>query len=74
MEKIDNIKAIGTMIREARKEQGLTQEQLATICGVGTRFLRELEQGKETCHAGKTLHVIKMLGLDLWINKRGGAV
>jgi len=60
---------IGKKIRSARKSQGLTQVQLAAISGVGDRFIRELEQGKETCQIGKVLHVMMMLGLELDIRE-----
>jgi y4mF family transcriptional regulator len=59
---------LGQWIRQARKQQGLTQEQLAGVTGVGMRFIRVLEQGKESCHLGKTLMVLSMLGLELKIN------
>ncbi len=65
MKKIDNISDLGMLIRLHRKTQGLTQEQLAAICGVGVRFLRELEQGKEACHIGKVLQVVQGLGIEL---------
>ena len=66
---MDNrIEKLGTMIKQARKEQGLTQEQLAAATGVGVRFIRELEQGKESCHIGKALTVVSMLGLDVALN------
>lgn len=62
------IEKLGEMIRQARKEQGLTQEQLAATTGVGVRFIRELEQGKESCHIGKALTVVAMLGIDIKAN------
>ncbi len=62
------IEKLGEMIRKARKEQGLTQEQLAATTGVGVRFIRELEQGKESCHIGKALTVVAMLGIDIEAN------
>lgn len=71
MKKIDNIKGLGIWIRQARKEQGLTQEQLAATCGVGVRFVRELEGGKETCHIGKAVQVMEMLGVEIFAIKRG---
>lgn len=43
-----NIKDCGQRIRELRKAQGLTQEQLSTQLGIGERHLRKLEQG-DTC-------------------------
>lgn len=62
------IEKLGEIIRQTRKEQGLTQEQLAATTGVGVRFIRELEQGKESCHIGKSLTVLAMLGIDIEVN------
>lgn len=62
---------LGCTVRDARKKQHLTQEQLAALCGVGTRFLRELEHGKETCHIGKVLLVVQALGLEIHVTERG---
>ncbi len=64
----DAISKLGDMVRNARKAQGLTQESLASMCGVGIRFIRELEQGKASCHMGKAFHVLAMLGLDVRID------
>lgn len=61
-------KQLGSLIRKMRKQQTLTQEQLAATCGVGVRFIRELEQGKESCYIGKVLLVTKMLGIALHID------
>jgi y4mF family transcriptional regulator len=65
---ITNTSAIGEAIKSARKNQNMTQEQLAAVAGVGVRFVRELEQGKESCHIGKAITVLNMLGLNLNLN------
>jgi y4mF family transcriptional regulator len=65
MTNIIDAKDFGNSIRRARKSQGLTQEQLASTSGVGVRFVRELEQGKESCQIGKAIVVLSMLGLSL---------
>ena len=62
--------SIGSLIRHERKRQGLTQEQLAGIAGVGIRFVRELEAGKTTCQIGLALQVMRTLGLSWQINNR----
>ena len=67
----NTIEKLGIIVKQARKEQGLTQEQLAATAGVGVRFIREFEQGKESCHIGKALTVVSMLGIDITI---GGEV
>ena len=64
----NKVKKLGLLVRETRKAQGLTQEQLAATAGVGVRFVRELEQGKESCHLGKVLIVLAMLGIELKVN------
>ncbi|WP_347376823.1 helix-turn-helix domain-containing protein [Ensifer sp. Root1252] len=38
MEKITDTKSLGLLIRQERRQQGLTQEQLAGAIGVGVRF------------------------------------
>lgn len=55
----------GQEIRFWRKALGLTQQQLATRCGVGLRFIVELESGKPTCQLGKSLTVAQEVGLLL---------
>jgi len=62
------INDLGNAIRVERKKQGLTQSELAGLSGVGVRFLSELERGKESCEVGKTLHILKMLGLTLSVD------
>ena len=38
---------LGKLIRRFRKSQGLTLEKVAGLTNVGTRFLSELERGKD---------------------------
>ncbi len=70
MEKINDSKAFGIYIRRERKAQHLTQEQLAGLTGVGVRFVRELEAGKESCQLGRALLVAAALGVTLSIASR----
>ena len=44
---------IAEFIKTNRKEAGLTQEEFAIRSGLGLRFVRELEQGKETVRKDK---------------------
>jgi HTH-type transcriptional regulator / antitoxin HipB len=59
---------LGKTIREARRDAGLTQVQVAAAAGVGLRFLIELEAGKPTAQLGKTLAVLAILGCRLRID------
>ena len=48
-----------------RKEHGLTQEDLAAKAGVGLRFVRELEQGKQTLRMDKVNQVLGLFGHEI---------
>jgi y4mF family transcriptional regulator len=67
---ITNAKNLGLLIRKERKAQRLTQEQLAGLTGVGVRFVRELEAGKESCQIGLALQVAASLGLSISVGSR----
>ena len=62
---IHTAEQIGALVRQHRKDQKLTQKELAGLSGVGVRFISELERGKESCELGKTLHILAMLGIPL---------
>ena len=64
-------KDIGNTIRAKRKADGLTQADAAALCGVGARFLGELERGKETAQIGKVIRILAGLGLEIQIVSRG---
>ena len=44
---------IAQFVKEHRRAAGLTQEEFAMRSGLGLRFVRELEQGKETVRMDK---------------------
>ena len=56
---------IASFIKDNRNRQGLTQEQLAEKAGVGLRFIRDLEQGKETLRIDKINQVLALFGYSL---------
>ncbi len=55
---------IGKYIKEERKKAGLTQEDFALRSGLGLRFIRELEQGKETVRLDKVNQALGMFGME----------
>jgi len=59
---------LGRFVRKERKAMGLTQADLALTSGTGMRFISDLENGKPTCQIGKTLTVLKTLGLRLTLS------
>ena len=68
--KIFSAEDSGRIVRQKRKEDGLTLEEAAAICGVSYAFLSALENGKETVRLNKVLVVIKYLGIELEANVR----
>tara|TARA_R110000868_G_scaffold10639_2_gene51573 strand:- start:2377 stop:2622 length:246 start_codon:yes stop_codon:yes gene_type:complete len=68
--KVLDIGELGKMIRAKRKSKKLKQAECANLCGVGTRFLSELENGKSTIEIGKAMEVLHGLGLDITITER----
>ena len=61
-------KKIGLLIKNQRNTLGLTQTEVALSCGVGIRFISDLENGKPTCQIGKALLVMESLGLKISIH------
>jgi len=60
-----NSTLISLYLKEKRKSLGLTQQRLALKAGVGLRFIREMEQGKETLRMDKVNQVLKLFGHEL---------
>lgn len=56
---------LGALIRQVRKQQGLTQQELAAVANVSTRFLHDLESGKSGVALGLVLQVLAALGVNL---------
>ena len=55
---------IAAYIKKQRKLAGLTQEQFAIRSGLGLRFIRELEQGKETVRLDKVNVALSMFDME----------
>jgi len=56
---------LGEFVKAKRKAVKLTQPELAEKAGVGLRFVRELEQGKETLRLDKVNQVLKLFGYEV---------
>ena len=69
--KILDAKSLGIAIRERRKELKYTQTFLSEFTGLSASFISDLERGKPTAEIEKTLLVINMLGMDLYLKNRG---
>nr|MBQ1577844.1 helix-turn-helix transcriptional regulator [Oscillospiraceae bacterium] len=55
---------IAEYVKQKRKEAGLTQQEFAMRSGLGLRFVRELEQGKETVRLDKVNQALGMFGMQ----------
>ena len=67
MTTIQSTLTLGQLVRQARKRQGLRQDELAGAANVGVRFIVDLEAGKSTAQLGKALSVFRALGLRLTV-------
>ena len=56
---------LSSYVKEMRKQFGLTQIDLAAQSGAGLRFVRELEQGKETLRLDKGNQVLLLFGQEI---------
>lgn len=53
---------ISDFVKKRRKEAGLTQVELALKAGVGLRFVRDLEQGKQTLRTDTVNKILALFG------------
>ena len=54
---------IAEFVKKNRKAAGLTQKEFALRSGLGLRFVRDLEQGKETVRMDKVNQALAMFGM-----------
>ena len=55
---------IAEFVKKNRRAAGLTQAEFALRSGLGLRFVRELEQGKETVRMDKVNIALHMFGME----------
>ena len=60
-----NAAQFGREVRASRERMGLTQAELAKRAGVGSKFLYELEHGKDTLRMDKVLDVLDVLSIQI---------
>lgn len=54
-----------SFVKAKRKSVNLTQPELAEKAGVGLRFIRELEQGKQSLRLDKVNQVLQLFGYEV---------
>lgn len=57
--------SVSGFVKAKRRELGLSQEGLSQKAGVGLRFLRELEQGKNSLRIDKINQVLNLFGYEV---------
>jgi y4mF family transcriptional regulator len=66
---------LSQFLKQQRKDNKLTQEELAVKAGVGLRLVREIEQGKTTMRMDKVNRILALFGAELTVtfksNKNG---
>ena len=58
-------KSLSRFVKEMRKQYHLTQVDLSEKSGVGLRFVRELEQGKQTLRLDKVNQVLNLFDSEV---------
>ena len=58
---------IGRIVRQERKRRRMSQAEFAALCGVGRRFLVELERGKPSLRTDRMIDVLSNAGIALYI-------
>lgn len=56
---------LSVFVKAIRKQYNLTQVDLSEKSGVGLRFVRELEQGKQTIRLDKANQILNLFGYEI---------
>ncbi|MCH7979867.1 MAG: helix-turn-helix transcriptional regulator [Proteobacteria bacterium] len=64
---LEPAEAAGRLVREHRKKQGQSLQDLCDLSGVAYSTLSKIEHGHRSVRLGKLQKVLNALGLKLWI-------
>ena len=68
---LTNASQLAEIVRRERKRQRVSQIRLSQLADVGIRFVRDLEDGKETVRLDKVLAVLETLGIAVELSSAG---
>ena len=68
MDEVENISAIVSAMVEQRTSLGLSQRDLAAMCGIPQSSLARIESCKTTPNLGTLLNIFQHLGLQLTVS------
>ncbi|MGO2621324.1 helix-turn-helix transcriptional regulator [Glutamicibacter ardleyensis] len=66
---LNSLLQIGAALQLSRKENALTQEQLADLANISERTVRAIETGTGNPSIGAVLSVASILGLKIMVQK-----
>ena len=61
---VEIMNKIAEFVKKQRKAARLSREKFAELSGLGVRFIRELESGKETLRMDKVNQALAMFGME----------
>lgn len=57
--------SLSEYVKQMRKQYNLTQVELSEKSGVGLRFVRELERGKQSLRLDKVNQILNLFGAEV---------
>ncbi len=63
---------LARLVRDRRRELGLTQEELANLTGLHRTVIGIFEKGERPVRFESILTILHTLGMDLEVHARGG--
>ena len=63
---LEAISLLGSLVRATRKEQKMTEQELADRAGISRGLLQRIEKGDPKCEIGAAFEVAVILGLKLF--------
>ena len=61
---VESMNKIAEFVKMQRKAAHMSREKFAELSGLGVRFIRELESGKETLRMDKVNQALAMFGME----------
>ena len=62
---------LGKLVRQRRRELGMTQADVSYHTGLSTRLVGEIERGKEHVAADKVLRLLDVLNMTMVVHVEG---
>jgi y4mF family transcriptional regulator len=59
--------SLSEYVKQMRKQYNLTQVELSEKSGVGLRFVRELERGKQSLRLDKVNQILNLFGSEVGV-------